>query len=88
MPHHSRRPTGGPRPRIAALPLLALLVPGLIAGCGATPSRTPDKIDVAASAVVGYHDPAAAPAPDLKPLSAASQRIDSDLPDASQPQSP
>jgi outer membrane protein OmpA-like peptidoglycan-associated protein len=67
MPHHSRRLTGGSRLRIAALPLLVL---GLITGCGTAPSRTPDKIVVAASATANEPEPVLA-AGDQSLLSAA-----------------
>jgi outer membrane protein OmpA-like peptidoglycan-associated protein len=57
MPHHCRRLAGGSRPRIAALPLLVVLTLGLITGCGATPSHTPDKIVVAVSATANEPEP-------------------------------
>jgi outer membrane protein OmpA-like peptidoglycan-associated protein len=60
MPRHSRRLAGGSLPRIAVLPLLALLVPVLISGCGTTPSRTPNKIVVVASATANEPEPALA----------------------------
>jgi outer membrane protein OmpA-like peptidoglycan-associated protein len=62
MPNYLRRPTGGSRPRVLALPLLALLAPALIVGCGATPSHTADKIVVAASASANEPEPVLAAA--------------------------
>jgi outer membrane protein OmpA-like peptidoglycan-associated protein len=57
MPHNLRRLTGGSRPRVAALSVLALLTPALIIGCGAKPSHTTDKIVVAASASANEPEP-------------------------------
>lgn len=69
MRYHSRRLTSGP-PRPAAGLLLVPLALALIAGCGSTPSRIPDRIVVLASATANEPGPVLA-ADDLSLLSAA-----------------
>jgi hypothetical protein len=53
-------------------------------GPQASPAVDPNQHD----GVVGYHDPAAAPAPDLRPLRTALEHINADLPDPTQQESP
>jgi hypothetical protein len=53
-------------------------------GPHASPAVDPSQHD----GVAGYRDPAAVPAPDLRPLRTALSHINAELPDASQPESP
>jgi len=52
-------------------------------GPHASPPTNPNQY----AGVVGYHDPATAPAPDLRPLRTTLQHINAELPDVSQPRS-